>query len=75
MYDTPKGEVRLVPIHMVALVATAVRCSVYLFGYVLCSLLYASCMRHFMSGPPENNRSLNSQPTPAWMYTMAMSTR
>ena len=39
IYDTHKGEVREVPIHMVALVATAVHCLFYLFVYVLCSLL------------------------------------
>ena len=39
IYDTHKGEVREVPIHMVALVTTAVHCLFYLFVYVLCSLL------------------------------------
>jgi hypothetical protein len=39
-YNTPKGEVRLVPIHMVALVATAVCHSVYAFGCVVLTLMY-----------------------------------
>ena len=73
-FEISKGEVCEVPIHMVALVATAVRHRFHLFGYVLRSLLFTSCMQHFTSGPPENNRSRNSQPTHIWMYTTAMST-
>jgi hypothetical protein len=70
-YETHEGEVREVPIHMVALVATAVCRYFYLAMY--CSHLFTSSMQHFVSGPPENNKSQSFQPTPTWMYTTAMS--
>ena len=68
-----KGEIsREVPIPMVALVATAVSHS-FFWPFVLLTQI-TSCMRHCMSGVPENSKWQSSLPMPIWMYTSATST-